>query len=196
MVCQLNATGTILGLSGGLLWTLKQTFGNHKMWGISWPAENLLVSERLCCLVLELQVKSGHDITAFVINILICQKFMIHFRNLYILNIKHKKWDFTSKRGISWKCCSATVTIASHQKLCFKSSRTRCIIRKKEVNITGLSAVMHQNHWRFTVFWGMRIVLYWRKNWSAGPGALMVQFLHPCNFQMIETYVSIYQSDF
>ena len=54
MVCWLGASGIMLGLSGGLLWTLKQTFGNHKMWGTSWPAEKQLVSEGHCCLVLEL----------------------------------------------------------------------------------------------------------------------------------------------
>jgi hypothetical protein len=77
-----------------------------------------------------------------------------------------------------------------------KSSRTRSIIRKKELNITGISAVLNPNHWRFTVLLGMRIVLCWRKNWSAGPGALMVQFLHPCNLQMIYIYTSKLQSDF
>ena len=100
MVCWLDASGTMLGLSGGLLWTLKQIFENHKTWGTSWPTEKLLVSEGLCCLALELYVKSGHDVTASVYNILTCQIFMTYFRNLYILNIKHKKWVFTSKRGV------------------------------------------------------------------------------------------------
>jgi hypothetical protein len=34
-----------IGTGGGLLWMWQWTFGFHKMWGISWLAENRLVSE-------------------------------------------------------------------------------------------------------------------------------------------------------
>jgi len=135
------------------------------------------------------------DTTVFVYNIVTCQKFVTYFRNLYILNIKHIKWVFTSKRGISWKVPFCNCNNSKSSETVFKSSRTRCIIRKKEVNIISISAILHPNQW-FTVLWGMRIVLYWRKNWSVGPGALMIQFLHPCNLQMIWTYTSKFQSVF
>jgi hypothetical protein len=39
-----------IGAGGGLLWMREWTFRFHKMWGISWLAENRLASqEGLCC---------------------------------------------------------------------------------------------------------------------------------------------------
>ena len=34
---------------GGLFWIHQWTFGFHKMWGMSWLAENLLVSQEGLC---------------------------------------------------------------------------------------------------------------------------------------------------
>jgi hypothetical protein len=45
-------TGSIwlrIGTGGGLLWIRWWTFGFHKVWGISWLAENLLASQEWLC---------------------------------------------------------------------------------------------------------------------------------------------------
>jgi hypothetical protein len=57
-----------IGTVGGLLWIWWWTFGFRKMWGLSWPAEELSGSQEKLCSV-EIVSRSTLNVVVFVISV-------------------------------------------------------------------------------------------------------------------------------